>query len=104
MSVDRFNSYHVVYFILATESGRIKIGTTKCIASRFQTLQNASSEPLRILATVPGDYRHEAEIHDTFRASRLHREWFAPSPELLAYIGAAVAQGHEFKLPPPVLS
>lgn len=91
--------FNVVYFILATESGRIKIGTTGSIASVFQTLQRANGEPLRILATVPGDYHHEAELHSHFHAIRLHREWFRATPELFGYIASAVKQGATFKLP-----
>ncbi len=101
---DEHMVFHVVYFIQNTTSGHIKIGTTKAMGSRLNTLQNASADPLLLMASMPGDHRHEAEIHDRFRSSRLHREWFAQTPELLAYIGEIAQRGMRAKLPAVVVA
>lgn len=96
--------FHVVYFVQNTNSGHIKIGTTKSMGARLNTLQNASADPLLVMACMPGDHRHEAELHDRFRSSRLHREWFAQTPELLAYISEVAGRGVKAVLPPVVVT
>lgn len=40
--------------------------------------------PLRVLGVVTEDI--EAYCHETLQAYRLHGEWFAPSPNVLAFI------------------
>ncbi len=75
----------VVYFVQAT-NGLIKIGNTKQLKWRFESLQGQSPLPLEILATTPGNRTVEFAYHATFAEHRQHGEWFKPAPELLAEI------------------
>ena len=74
----------VVYFV---ELGsRIKIGFSTNLKSRLQTVPAE-----RVLATMPGTMDDEKAMHERFRDCRVHREWFAKSPELLAFIETIAA-------------
>lgn len=81
----------VVYFVQA-ENGLIKIGSTKYIASRFQSLCTGSPLALVLLATIKGDRAREFELHAKFAAHRQHGEWFLPHPEIVAEIARVTAR------------
>ena len=74
-----------VYFVRA-ETGQIKIGVATCTTKRLRGLRSASPVALRLLARVRGGATLEAEYHARFAAHRLHGEWFAPHPDILAEI------------------
>ncbi len=74
-----------VYFIRQGEEGPIKIGQTRNVRARMQSLQTGSPYPLLLLALLPGAAREEAELHDRVAAHSLTGEWFKPEPELLAF-------------------
>lgn len=73
-----------VYFI-GGDHGAIKIGRSVNVEVRLRTIQTHSPVPLRILATIEGGSR-ERLYHKIFAAHRLHGEWFAPHPDILAEI------------------
>lgn len=73
-----------VYFIRSPNA--IKIGRSKDPKGRLSVLQTGHSEPLSLAACTPGGSELEGEYHARFAAHRLHREWFAPAPEILAEI------------------
>ncbi|HET7342866.1 MAG TPA: ORF6N domain-containing protein [Methylomirabilota bacterium] len=72
------------YFIRAGMDGPIKIGSTRNFDARFRSLMTMSPLPLNVVAILRGD--HEAECHAQLRRFRLHGEWFAPSPFVMAFI------------------
>lgn len=74
-----------VYFAQAP-NGEIKIGTSCEVPRRLASLGYTLRVRLRLLATTPGAYSREREMHARFAACHLHGEWFAPAPELLAFI------------------
>lgn len=78
-----------VYFIQATVSGLVKIGSASDPGSRLRTLQTGSPERLRLLATMDGGEPFEREMHARFAADRSHGEWFYATPELLDLIAGA---------------
>ena len=78
-----------VYFIQADCGGPIKIGVSACADSRLDQLQQYSPFPLRVLATMPGGFKKERQLHARFAAHRLHGEWFEAVPELLTFIAEA---------------
>lgn len=82
-----------VYFFQAIDGGAIKIGKADAPLRRLAATQAHSPVRLRMLGTLPGGKRREYELHRRFKASRLHGEWFEPTPELLAEIVAA-GRGH----------
>lgn len=74
-----------VYFIEAT-SGRIKIGVAGSVKQRMVSIQNAHDGRLKLMASMPGGYEMERQLHRRFASARVSGEWFEPTPELLAYI------------------
>lgn len=84
-NVDSGKKRAVIYFVQA-ETGPIKIGSTSYLASRMVTLRGQSPVALTLLATMEGDRTAEFRLHARFAAHRLHGEWFAPHPDILAEI------------------
>jgi hypothetical protein len=74
-----------VYFI-GGDTGAIKIGWAKDSAVRLKEHQCGSPIKLAILATVTGTLKDERAYHRRFAAHRLHGEWFARAPDILAEI------------------
>jgi hypothetical protein len=77
----------MVYFA-QLESGAIKIGTTEDLEQRLDTLASLYSHRLALLATMPGSFQEEAEIHRRFDHLRFPgTEQFRPGPDLMEFIG-----------------
>lgn len=77
----------MIYFA-RTPTGSIKIGYSREAAKRIVNLEYAWDTWLAPLATMPGDYRREQEIHKQFRHLRIGRtEQFRPGPDLMEFIG-----------------
>ena len=75
----------LVYFIKPVGLlGPIKIGCTTVCEKRLADLSVWSPFLLEIVATRPGNFRTEINLHECFADSHSHREWFHPSPKLLA--------------------
>lgn len=81
----------LVYFIGAA-TGPVKIGHSRNIAARIETIQWGSPERVSLLATAPGGQAAEAQYHKRFYRDRLNREWFRRSPEIEAEIEILRAQ------------
>lgn len=75
-----------IYFIAPADRCSIKIGFSRRVAFRLRGLQLANAQPLELLAAVEGPATLEREYHKRFAAHRLHGEWFAPHPDILAEI------------------
>lgn len=73
-----------VYF--AERDGLIKIGCSVTPAARSRGLGAL------LLATQPGGFGAEADMHERFHASRISGEWFLPEDNLLAHIASLRAQ------------
>jgi T5orf172 domain len=80
----------VLYFIQGTISKNIKIGITgsETVLERMRQLN--SSDLLVCLKTqeCKDDAATEYEYHERFKASRLHSEWFKPTPDLVEFIAS----------------
>lgn len=77
----------IVYFIQFPGLSYVKIGTTLDLRGRLKSLQ--SSVPngfLEVLATTPGGYSVESELHVRFAHLRREGEWFELRDELADYI------------------
>jgi len=73
----------VVYFVLAEQCGVIKIGRTYNLDNRLKDLQGQSPAHLELMAFLPERGSTEIFLHRYFSRTRLHREWFAPSLDLI---------------------
>lgn len=81
-----YNGSRFVYFIEAIGSDSIKIGTASDPMARLADLQTGCPFELVLLATVPGGYQLEDELHERFSSSVLRGEWFRGDPALRSYI------------------
>lgn len=66
-----------LYFIKA-ENGKVKIGITDNLTSRFRNISSASPIPIQMIHTVwcESALIVEAEIHKMFMGFHSHGEWF----------------------------
>lgn len=74
-----------VYFVLSGKN-RVKIGFAKDVQSRIRDLQVAHHTELKLLHTVEGTSRTEAEFHERFREYRVNGEWFKLAGALLKFL------------------
>lgn len=77
-----------VYFVLAPEVGRVKIGVTNAHAKRLAALQTSSPVQLEMLGWVEGDPQREKTYHKRFAEWRVRGEWFEYAPEVAQGIAA----------------
>ena len=90
----------LVYFI--ERDGLIKIGTSVSFEKRADDIGKGSSMirgmtvgPVRVIATMPGDHRHEGFLHRRFGCLRVDGEWFLPDGDLCDFIGRRHPANHD---------
>lgn len=78
-----------IYFLHASFSDTVKIGTTKKLGVRLRNLQTGSPGRLVTLAAIHVGQEHalmiEKLIHTRYEAQRVRGEWFRATPELLRF-------------------
>lgn len=75
-----------VYFILDPDPpprGQIKIGKTKALRRRFNTIRT-SNPNIRLIGVIEGYTDLESYLHEKFKADRIAGEWFRLTPEIMA--------------------
>jgi DNA-binding Xre family transcriptional regulator len=82
-----------VYFVQAGESGNIKIGISRNVSQRLTKMRTDAPVELQLLGVIVGDQKTERAFHSELLAHRANREWFRPSPEVLALIEREKAKG-----------
>lgn len=75
----------VVYFATDSSVSFVKIGCSIHVEQRLKELG------LHLLATEPGRYQRETELHKRFAHLRIQGETFLPTAELLSYIDGLTA-------------
>jgi T5orf172 domain len=92
----------VVYFLRPKGmEGPVKIGCSGMPHVRLEAYLPWSPFPLEIVATVPGEYALERNIHDCLAASHSHSEWFHATPmvrDLVAALQAGTPIGQALDL------
>jgi hypothetical protein len=86
-----------IYFIVAAESGIVKIGWAKDPAKRLLQLQTANHLTLSVFGTTRGTVKQEQALHRRFRHLRIRGEWFKIDEELTAFLSTVQTGG--FALP-----
>jgi hypothetical protein len=77
----------LIYFILAEEVNRIKIGHTRLDPDkRIDDMQIGSPVKLTRIALMDGDCKVEASIHRRFHEYLVRGEWFDAVPPLVEFI------------------
>lgn len=77
-----------VYFAQRRKGGLIKIGYSRNVKPRVQTIR------AKVIGAVPGEREVEKKLHKRFAHLRVRGEWFRPEDDLLEYISVK-AQKHE---------
>ena len=75
------------YFLLATETRRVKIGHSIDPRARHTQINSVSAEPLNLLGWILGNC--ESELHERFRQHRVRGEWFEATTEIMEFIEGA---------------
>lgn len=83
----------MVYFLLARECDRLKIGTSESIFERFKLLQDRSPCLLEFLGTAAGGQDLEARIHRALCQFRDHGEWFHWNATMERAVGQIMRDG-----------
>lgn len=78
----------MIYFIVAFEVRKVKIGISRNLKRRLLALQMASPVHLKISASFPGTAETEHAMHERFAKARLHGEWFTLTREIEDFIRA----------------
>ena len=71
-----------IYFILAEEVARVKIGKSVNITQRMSTMKTNSPVLLELVAYFLAPDSAERFIHSVFSRYRLHGEWFTYSKQI----------------------
>jgi len=66
-----------IYFVLAPDVNRVKIGKSKNLPNRLTALKTGSPVELELVAYFLGPHDAEPFIHKVFHKYRLHGEWFS---------------------------
>jgi hypothetical protein len=77
-----------VYFAQRRKGGLIKIGYSRNVKPRMQTIR------AKAIGAVPGAREVEKKLHKQFAHLRVRGEWFRPDEDLMEYISTR-AQKHE---------
>jgi hypothetical protein len=78
-----------VYFI--TDGEATKIGYSAAPTRRLSDLQSGHAKRLKIVATFPGSFRQEQNLHAHFASTRIQGEWFKKDERLAHFIAKAEA-------------
>lgn len=85
-------SGYFIYFLRPVgQVGPIKIGCSSHPQARLDALMTWAPIPLEIIATVPGDFNLEKNIHECFAADFSHHEWFHASDRVVEFVGKVAA-------------
>lgn len=79
----------LVYF--ARSGDAIKIGCSQNPWSRLTELRTGSPVGVELIATMPGSFELEKQLHLRFAKLRINREWFRADDELVAYVATVAA-------------
>jgi hypothetical protein len=74
-----------VYFV-ANNHGAVKIGVSRRVHVRVNSLRTSHADDLRVLGVMEGDRNTEQDLHMKWAAHRLNGEWFSLTEEIREFI------------------
>lgn len=89
----------MIYFILDTTAGLVKIGYSNKPHRRMTMLQTGSASPLEMLAIMEGEATAEAALHVKFKHRRVRGEWFRLAGPIEGFLQAERKAGRVIKTP-----
>ncbi|KPC89558.1 hypothetical protein ADL27_40450, partial [Streptomyces sp. NRRL F-6602] len=85
------------YAISDATAARVKIGRTRSVETRLQSLQTSHPEALQVLWRERGGAELEAHLHTRFASRRIRGEWFdfagVDAAKLIAMAAASFVVG-----------
>lgn len=87
-----FPDWNWIYFVGSRKHGIVKIGRTSRLKHRMSALRNGAPVPVKLFAVVFGDPKIEDLLHERFKASRQHGEWFKLTDDISQCIEDIKAQ------------
>lgn len=82
------NSCEWIYFLVSTETGMCKIGRSRDLKKRMNTLKNTNCANLELKGTIRFTADLELWLHESFAEERSHGEWFEYSDRLVEAVMA----------------
>lgn len=83
---DLSSNRDLVYFIQDEDTKYIKIGHSRNLKKRLNSMQTGSSSKLKLLVWEDVGRAGEKQLHSIFSNSRVRGEWYKPTIALLTYI------------------
>lgn len=84
-NIDIEENGNFIYLARESISGRIKIGVSKNPEKRVKQLNTGNPEIIELIAKYSANeqpYKSEAILHDAFKKTRLHGEWFSKETDV----------------------
>jgi hypothetical protein len=76
----------LVYFVLNSSSGAVKIGWTIDLGHRLTALKNGAGTDLHVIRTIEGGRAKERWLHKKFADRRTKGEWFKYHADMLVVV------------------
>ena len=86
----------MIYFIVAGHKF-VKIGYSSNPEERLKELQTGNPHKLKLMATMPGLFATESELHSTFSHLKMEGEWFRYTGNLKSCIISINDNGRKYK-------
>lgn len=93
ISIDRTDPGHI-YFLFAPDLMRIKVGFTRDVERRFNSLLNASPCELELIGSARGAPRVEDALLCFLRPDQVKGEWFNATPRVVDAVEVARRVGN----------
>jgi len=78
----KYGGWAWIYFVGNRDLGIVKIGYTTKLKRRMASLRTGSPVPIKLFAVIFADASLETRLHEHFKSSRKHGEWFTISADL----------------------
>lgn len=84
-----------IYFLQLGNNGPVKIGITKYLEPRIQSMQSCIPIPLQLVLTLRGNRLLEKKLHDRFAKHKIQGEWYELGNELRDFINEQIQANNE---------
>ena len=79
-----------IYFLQLGNNGPVKIGITKYLEPRIQSIQGCVPVPLQLVLTLRGNRLLEKKLHDRFAKYKIQGEWYELGDALRDFINEQI--------------
>lgn len=93
--IEEADEVNKIYFILAEDVNKVKIGRTFNLDERLSTLQISSPFDLKIICHLVLEKEYEGVFHKFFKEDSVRGEWFEYSEDIKTFIDLAETKGEK---------